>query len=395
LPIQHSQVRRWGLAAVVACLCAALPLVAHGAPTSEYGLGGSSRLTSDTVLPFSPNIPTRYESSALLQNVGKQPLKIVLSSNLPVGVMVKPLIEMPFTLQPGDSKEVPFALTSGEGLVDGNYDASITLGAEADGPLPPGTKFLPGFSIGFTVRIVGGKPGVVMVRSVNLDNGKPAVGTLSLYYIGPTSSNTFLESLEGSELRRTVPPGKYRAQFTVEGLTSKDVTFDVAESEVKEVIIEIQGISFLVTTAKPRGSNDSVDAALLTMAVFNNLPRFVGPVQFVADVKRNGELVEQFQLTSFAELPEGLTEQQSAYVPSGGFRHGKWTFEFSLVTPEYSVKASEIPEFEVPWRFVGLSFAAWLLLLAAVGAALWYFLVYRRRRDDEDESQGSRWRWGV
>jgi len=379
---------------VLGLLCAVFPMVAQGQGRSEYGLGGSSRLTPDTVLPFSPEVSTRYQSSALLQNVGRQPLKIVLSSNLPVGVTVEPLIEMPFVMRPGESREVPFAIQSGEGLVDGLYDGLITLGAEADGPLPPGTTFLPGFSIGFRVNIIGGEPGELVVRSINSDDGKPAFGTLSLYYIGPTNGNTLIDSVEGSELLRKVPPGKYRAEFTVQGLTNQDVTFDIAAGEKKEVIIEINGITFLVTTAKPRGSDGNVDAALLTMAVFNNLRRFVGPAKFLVDVKRNGKLVEQFQLTEFAELPEGLTEQQSTYIPPGGFKHGTWTFEFSLATPEYTVRAAQIPSFEIPWRFGGLPLFAWVVIAALLAAAAWWFFVYRRRREDDEEHSERTKRWG-
>jgi hypothetical protein len=370
---------------VVALLCGALPAIARAETTGEYGLGGSSRLTPDTVLPFSPDVPTRYESSARLQNVGRQPLNIVLSSNLPIGVSVEALIDMPFTLAPGESREVPFAIGSERGLVAGLYDGLITLGAELDGPLPPGTTFLPGFSIGFRVNVVSGEPGFVTVRSVNIDDGRPAFGTLSLFYIGPNGGGTFLEAVEGSQLTRTVPPGSFRANFSIEGLTTESVTFDVAEGERKEVIIEIKGVSFLVTTAKPRGLDGRIDAALLTMAVYNNLRRFVGPAQFIADVKRNGELVESFKLTEFAELPEGLTEQQSTYVPPGGFRSGRWTFEFSLVTPEYTVRAADIPGFTVPRRIAGFTLTTIALALLLIGATTWFILWRRRRREDDDE----------
>lgn len=385
-------IKRLLLALLVALLGASSAL-AHPADTDpdpdRLGLGGSSRLTPDTVLPFSPGAPTRYESSTFLQNTGGRDLTINLSTNVPPGTLVEPLIEMPFVLAAGEGIRVPFAITSGVGLVEGLYDAIVSFGGSIEGPLMPGTTFLPGFSILFRIRAVSGEPGFVTVRAVNSDDGRPAVGRLSLYYLDLSGSSSLLDSVEGSQLERTIPPGKYRANFSIEGLTSQDQEFEIAAGEEKEVIIQIQGINFLVVNAKPRGLDGSVDAALLTMAVYNNLRRVPGPVRFVADIKRNGELVEKFQLTEFAELPEGITEQQSTYVPPGGFRPGKWTFEFSLVAPEYTIKAFEVPGFEVPRRIAGLPvWAALLLGLALLGGAGWFFFIlWRRRRDEEEEEE--------
>lgn len=350
-----------------------------GAQSSgELGMGGSSRLSPDSVLPFNPDIETRYESSTYIRNTGSEPLKISVSTNLPVGLRVEPLIAVPFTLKPDEGREVPYAVIGGRGLVAGSYEALITFAGSVEGPLPPGTTFLPSFSTFFRARVVGGNPGTVTVRSINDDDDQPAVGQLSLYWLDDGSTNTLLESTEGSELSRRVPAGRFRAEFRVDGLITQDEEFTVLEGEEKVVEIRVKGITFLVTTAKPRGGGGDVDAALLTMAVRNNLRRFVGPATFDVVVMRDGEEVERFRLGSFAELPEGITEQQNNYVPPGGFRAGTWTFEFSLSTPEYTVRAAEIPSFEVSSGWGG-RWWLWVLLFLAAGGGIGWFVVARRR----------------
>lgn len=377
--MNKSRFSRCLLAIAVAISATASPAFAADPPNGALGLGGSSRLTPDTVLPFSPGTSMRYASSTFIQNTGSRPLTIKMTSNVPVGITVEPLTKMPFSLKPGEGRTVPFAIIGGKGLADGTFDSIITLGGSVEGPLPPGTTFLPGFSTFFRIKVVGGDAAKVTVRAVNSDDGKPAVGQLSLYYLGETGGgNTFLDSIEGSELVKDVPAGRYRAEFRIEGLTTQDQEFSVVAGEQKTVEISIKGVTFLVTTAKPRGSGGKVDAARLTMSVRNNLRRFVGPVTFDVAVKRNGEKVEDFRLAQLPELPEGISEQQTNYVPPGGFKSGKWTFEFSLTTPEYTVRASEIPSINVPRSFGWL----WLGLTAlgiGGGAGVLYVILGRKR----------------
>jgi hypothetical protein len=353
------------------------------------GLGGSTALTRDTVLPFSPEASGRYEGAVFLQNVGSIPLVINFDTNLPLGLRAEPLIEMPFRLDVGDTANVPVAIESTSGLVTGLYDCLISFSGSLEGPLPPGTTFLPGFSASFRANVIGGTPGVVTVRAINSNNEKPAFGEISLYYKNDDGGITLLRRKEASQITETVPPGKYVAKFSIAGLISQDLEFEIAEGEVKTVDIRVAGVNILAVSAQPRGGPTDVGAAQLSMVVANNLRRFVGPVIFAVDVKRDGELVENFKISELAELPEKVTEQQSTYIPQDGFTAGRWTFEFSLTTPEYTVRAADVPFINVPRRIGGLPVPlATVLIMFGVLAVVfgaYYLWLVARRRDDEDE----------
>jgi hypothetical protein len=357
-----------------------------------FGLGGSSELPPDAVLPFSINRPTRYESAVFIRSSSSVPVDIVMATNLPSGIVAEALIDLPLTLAPGEGKRIPFALTSEEGLSTGLFDAIVSFNVTYTGPLPPGITFLPGFSSFFRVQNIGGATAKVTVKSVNIDDGRPARGQLSLYFRPPSGGSTLIDTREGDTLVRDVPAGAYEARFRIDGLVEQSKEFRVEAGEERTVTIEIRGITFLLTLAQPIQREGATEAARLAMVIRNNLRRFVGPVTFDVEVRRNDELVENFRIAELPELPEGSTQQQSTYVPPDGFSRGLWTFRFSVSTPDYTVTAAEVPEFSVGFRFTLRSIRGWLILVGVllgivlVGAALRRaYLLGRRRRDDDEE----------
>jgi len=364
---------------VTTLVSAADPATAADGP----GLGGSTSLTRDTVLPFSPGVRSRYERSVFLQNSGSVPLSIGLSTNLPLGITATPQVKMPFRLNVGETIDVPVVIASDDALIAGDYDGLISFNSSIIGPLPPGTTFLPGFGASFRIRAVGGDAANVTVQAINSNNGQPAFGVISLYYKNPDGGTTLLQSEENSQISRRIPAGSYVANFSIQGLVSRDEEFEVVAGEEKTVTIRIEGVNILAVSALPRGGSRNVSAAQLAIVVSNNLRRFDGPITIDVAVKRNDKLVENFRIAQLAEFPEGVIEQQSTYVPDDGFKKGRWTFEFSVTTSEYTVRAAQVPFINVSGGFG--SWRMWIILLLILGGGSWYlYLVWRRRRDEEE-----------
>lgn len=318
------------------------------AADSGFGLGGYSEMAENAVIPFIAQQSGRFTTAMTVINVGKVDMEIEMVPSVPFGITVEVGTQVPFTLRKGESSRVPFTIVSSPKLAVGDYDGTVTLQPRIDNKTP-GMNILPGISASFGIKVTG-TSSKVTVKSVNSNDNSPARGMLSLYYVDSDGTRTLLEQKDGAELNRVVSPGKYRADFEIRGLTNRTEEFEIVSGETKSVTIAIEGLTFESASARPVGDKSDVNAVNLRVAVRNNLTRFKGPVRFNAIVTRDGKLVETYDLANLAELPEGLTEQKSSYVPDSGFSPGTWRFEFSVATPSYEVKGPRAEEFVVPPR---------------------------------------------
>lgn len=325
-----------------------------------FGVGGYSDLPGGSIVQMYAG--RVYVSSATVVNTGKIPVDVDLGSSLPTGVSVEPYIPVPFRLDKGESRRVPFRLIASESVVVGFYSASIRLQPTVKTETS-GVRVLPAFGVSFNIRILGGEPTNVTVEAINADNGQPTRGTLSVVYLQEGGEEVPIAKKVGTSLVVGLGPGTYKAGFEVEGLIQKFQNFTVVDGETdKRVSIIIRGITFVTTRAtKP---DDGSQPSRIVFAINNNLKRFTGPISFDVTVRHDGKVKEKYRLATLAELPEGLTEQQSSYSPTDGFSPGKWTFTFSLSTPTYTVTAPAPTSFTMPPGF------PWTLVLVVVLSTL-------------------------
>lgn len=352
---------------------------------ADYGIGGGAFFASGSTFPFISGVNSSVKTGFFVQNLGSTVAELELSDTGVPGVTLSPSQPEPFFLAPGASTNYYFKINVAEYVLPGDHDFIISLKqVNTPDPKPGETTYAPGISSSVRIKVseANAKVSLFAINSLNKD---PVKGLLELIYVTKKGDTTTLISKNDSELTQNVIAGKYRAHFKIEGLTEKTVKFRVNDGEHKKVYIKIKGVTFVAVAAKPvNGDPDSMELAKLTVAVRNNIERFEGPITFVVKTYLDGEFIDRTRISRLAELPIGITEQQTVYSPEDGFVPGVWSFKYILKTKEYTVVSAKIPTIDISkpiWeRLVLIIF--WLLVL---GVIFWWFIIGRRRKDEEEE----------
>lgn len=339
------------------------------------GIGGGPSFQPGSVFPFIAGETSSLRSSFFVQNLGSSKAILEFGETGTEGITVNPLEDGQISLRSGESRTLAFDLTVEDFVPPGDYPLVLSLKqTNISKPTDGQTAYAPAISGNLTVR-VRGSSATAIIEPVNADDKSPAVGNISLTYLPEVGAPLVIAEATGSSLTKRVIEGNYEASFRIEGLVEEKVEFFIRDGETKTVRIEIKGVQFLSAVARRQiEDGDRLIAAELAVAVRNQLDRLEGPIGFAVQVSRDGQLVEEKEFASLAELPIGTTEQRTSYTPDGGFTPGLWSFHFVVKGPGFLVESAEDPTISVD----GPPFPWWLVVLfAIVGWYLWF--VWRKK----------------
>ena len=342
----------------------------------NYGLGGSASFPGQSVFRLQPGETLPEKQSLQIQNIGDETAEVRFESTTPPGITVTP-DRQSGSLAPGQREVFPFSVSAEESAGGGEYEVIVSV-VQTDVPSPKrgGSYFAPGFSGKFTV-VVGGPSGSVSIAAVDANDGHALRGELTLAMAVREGTPIVIDRVQGTELSRSVAPGRYVAGFEVPGLTRVSQPVRVRADQNQDVTIEVETISFLVVGARPKGSESSPTAVELIADVSNAIQPVDGPVNVTVSVDRDGTPIEEVSLGQLPRLPVGTTSFARDYVPADGFGPGDYHFTFRLIAPEFEVTAADTPQLSVPASTLPFLLAAGALVVIALVA---FVLIRRRNR---------------
>lgn len=360
---------------------------------ADSGIGGGTAFTNGSIFPFISGIETSLSSSFFVQNIGDEVMELELSHGAPRGITIEPVEGQQLELGPMESTVFTFEITVDETVAADTYPLILNLRqANLDDTDAQGSVYRPALSGSFVIDVRGASA-TVNFSSISSLNGLPAVGDLSLYYLGQNGIDTLIYEDNSSEYSVAVVPGNYRATFDIPNLQRQSIEFSIAEDEVKDIVLEIPTLEFISVGATPtRDDRDVIQLVSLSMDVFNNLRELPGPIEFVSNVYHNGELVDEFVIETLPNLPEGPTLQRATYDRPDGFDQGEWTFQFLLRNNEFEVGAEQQLRVQSPGLLQSYIQELLLVLAALVIIGLlmpksWWLILLRRKKKDEEEQQ--------
>lgn len=363
-------------AVLVLLMLLAAPALARGAGGAT--LGGGSDLDAEQVvtLPAGGALPALH--SLFVENPEDEAVEVNFTADAPEGIQVTGAWEQR-TLAAGETARNAFAVEVSEGVAPGDHEVYVQI-ARADIESRPGELTgIPAVGARFTVRVVGEAAGVT-VEAVSVTTGEPVDGTISLSAISDDGSTFEVQRAAGSRLEALVAPGRYRASFLLGDRIMAQQDVDVVVGDSTDIRLEVQTVAFTLTDARPVYDQGRLVVVELTAAVQNEIGEIADAVLQVS--VHRGDEVEAFELQRFPVLPEGVSEAAATYRPEQGWRKGQHRFVFELVTPDFTLVATDQPELTVAdtspgWMPAALAATAALLLIGAVAGLL------RRRRRGE------------
>ncbi len=131
-------------------------------------------------------------------------------------------------------------------------------------------------------------------------------------------------------LPSTIPDGDYQVTLSLsDDASDAEASLDqVALALVRGTASEAP-ISLGSTTITPLPDEDDVQFASVSVTIENrDIP--LNGAQVVLNVRRDGEVVEDFLLASAVTLQQGETVLEQRYLPITGWTAGEWTFSVTL-----------------------------------------------------------------
>ena len=359
--------------------------------SADSGIGGGTAFTNGTIFPFIAGLESSIQSSFFVQNIGEEPMELELSHGAPRGITIEPVEGQSTSLAAASSTIFNFKITVDEAVPANDYPVLLNLRqANLEPDDGEGSVYRPALSASFVVSVVGASA-TVNFSAISALNGSPAIGDLSLFYLGANGIDTLIFETTGSDYQVDVVPGNYRASFDVPNLQRQSLEFSISEGEVKDLVLEIPTLEILTVGAIPtRDDRDVIQLISLSMDVYNNLRPLEGPIDFVSRVYFEGELVDEFVIETIPVLPEGATLQRATYDRPDGFDSGRWTFEFAIGNSDFEVVAPQTLDIQSPGLLQSFlsEFLLGLAILVIAGLLAprrWWAFILRRRKKNDDE----------
>ncbi len=355
-------------------------------PVAHPGIGGSPSFPARAQFPFVVDRSMDFHQQVLLENASATSAEMVIRTDLPSGFGVRFATGDVVVLPPRSSRHYDFDITSNGlgkiGVTSGliSFD-EINVRAAKDG----GIALAPAIEVPVST-VLEGASGRVTIEAINRDNGAAAHGTIMIDYVGSNGIRARVGEGNGSQLPIDLAPGHYEATFSVPGVTTKTVSFMVHARQVQVIRLYVNGIQYFLAGVNPIGSLHHPSAARLVSVVINNLGRYVGAVSFSVNVRHDGVVVDRYRFAHLTQLPSGSTQEESTYLPPGGFSPGTWSFSFLLNTAHAQVPYPHMITFVIPSGFAWRNLLFLTLVLLAVLIVL--RVVLRRRRLPESQRRG-------
>lgn len=316
------------------------------AQEGEARLGGGSDIAADTTvrLPQGGSIPAIHVISA--DNPEDEPIDVEFSAVTPAGISVQPKWETA-TIPARGNVQNHFALEVGSNVAPGDYRVIAQL-IRSDIETKPGhITNIPAIQTAFTVEVTG-DAATITVRSVSAFTGGPVEGIITLSARDGAGRWFELNRGEGTTLETRVAPGDYRAAILLGDRELAAEEFTVEADQAHEVVLEVETVSFVLAAVRPVEEDGRVVVAELVASVNNETVPIAGPAVLQARVVHAGLEMETVPLLELPELPTGITEAAFTYRPGEGWQAGAYEFVFELVTQEFTLVATDQPEFDVP-----------------------------------------------
>ena len=362
---------------------------------ADSGLGGGATFLTNAVFPFIAGTNSSLESGFFVQNIGDGQAELELFYPSMSGIKILPVEGQRAVLDPGESMTYGFRIEVSELVPAGNYPVTLNLRQRVSsdpGSQQAGTRYIPALGAKFVVSVVGASA-TANISTISSLNGEPAVGNLSLYYLAENGTDTLVASERSSGFSVRLVPGNYRLYFDIPNLQRQTLDFTISDGEVLDVVLEIPTLDFLFVSALPtRDDRDVIQFIELSMDIFNNLETLRGPIDLFARVRYEGEIVEDFVITTLTELPRGETFHRAVYNPESGFAQGDWTFQFFISNEDFELPAQQIVSVNSPGllqsyiREVLIGLAAIIIVLLLIPRKWWALLAKKRKRDDDEDA---------
>lgn len=362
--LTHSSSTRF-LTLLVTVLSAVLVQIFLAQPATaapdQVSLGLSTNFVEHQVIPMTAGQTNGPTMQLRVDNAGTQKAEVEFSSTAPNGITVNPT-KTTATLEPTKGTAFDFGVSVAPSQAPGDYEVRVTAKQTNVGNGEGGIVFAPAVNATFVVK-VSGESGSAHVRAVAKGTDTPVSGEITIGYNSPDGRPLVpVQTVTGSEMTATLAPGNYVAQFANQGQVQVDSPFAITANQNVSVTLEVDAIYFAMAAALPQPSSDNVVSAKLVASVNNKVREVTTPVTVKVNVQRDGNQIDTVELHRAPSLPLGLTEMSETYVPSAGWAAGTYTFEFQLVTQDYTVTTTADKPIVISGGFPWL----WVLVGAAV-----------------------------
>lgn len=371
-----------------------LMLLAPSPAFGVDGVGGGAGFDSQSEFPFVAGITSQIPLSFFVQNLGDSEVEVSLGGETPAGITYIPQQEN-VVLSPGAVTNYQFSIQVAEETPPGDYELIPVIKPQIEVDTEEGSTFLPGIAGSLKAKVIGASADV-RITARNFFTGTPVQGTLTLLYADTPTLPVKIAETDEPVLESRVVPGNYVARFDVPGLQTVEEQFSIAEGEQKDIVIQVKGLQFTLTSAEPRlDRNGDLISAELVAVVRNDLTRVQDSTSLEVDISRDGSSVETLLLAQYPELPEGIAQQRLSYVPDGGFSGGLWEFQFKLRSEDFVLEAPDVESFRVPsflennlWTILTiLAFLTLILLALPKKFWSWSLARFNKRNEKEEERQ--------
>lgn len=393
------------LSAVLALLMVAGMLLAPmlAAPSPATAASGISITGSFYRQPFEiPRGGSAFGPSiyVMVSNQGTEAFNVrmltaaVTADNVPEPGISVNLSRVSFSLQPGAQQNIDIRVDVAESVPSGPYSISVT--AESYQDTVEGIS-LSG-SAGQTASLfVAGEAATATVNTVG-PSGQPVIAQVRLFRMVEGSGYEMASSNSGS-LEATVAPGTFSAEaysLTTGDQLCEPVTFDIAGGETKTVTLTARTVYFendFVVNA----NYDSQTGELLnarTLATLTNVLEMMTNTEVRLAVTRNGDPLETVNVLGPLTLPVGQTGVPWNYIPSDGWKGGRYGFSYQLYVGGLFVAQTAEQTLEVGGGG-GVSGWLWPVFVAlgivgAGGLGLAVFSIVRGRGKGEPKAKKER-----
>lgn len=359
------------------CIAGVVVLVSPAVAQDQPGMSLSQNFPGNAKVVMTAGSSTEQSQVMHVGNLGPSTAEVATEQTAPAGIDVN-WLNPAKTIEPGQTIDFTFGITVAKQVAPGTYPIIATV-KQTNVPTVPGkTVYAPGVSAQMRI-VVTGDGAHVNVTAIDANGGGPIEGQLTLAAYEDDEQGLVLAETKGSKISKDVAPGRYIARFQLQGVSDKEVPFDVKANETKNIQIKVETVAFTIVAARPVPNPNKVASAKVTAIVSNQVTPVKGPVKIVMDVSLNGEHLETVDLKTVGTLPKGNTEAHETYVPEQGWKYGSYGFNFKLVAPDFTIqKQADGFTKARPWWMFALAALALLLFL-------WWLIAWRRRKRDEEE----------
>ena len=248
--------------------------------------------------------------------------------------------ETEFILKPGERKVVYVTLIAAPNCPPGNY--TVIVGGEEIKQVGNESVAAPSGALKATV-IVSGAGASVKVVTVDI-NGNPVPTSLVLLSL---PSKYPIKRSETGVIEARVAPGDYRAEAYLAGQLLNATEFHVGPNEEKTIKLVVRTVYFLSFNVVPAKDSEGRIGYAYIVATVRNLFKPLPNAKVVLRVYKDGEHLEDVEVSTLPQLPLNDTEFKYNYIPQGGWKSGDYAFQMLLYSGNVLYAKTQVEHLKV------------------------------------------------